>query len=113
MNEIHQEIKGIVNGKYIDTVFEIDKVKQECKSDFIHVRNDIASIYKKIHQIETSELNGLREGNLILMRKTDKLLIEIKTINKVINTAIFREEFLREISKIRKLIEQRSKPKQI
>ena len=27
LNEIRQEIKGIVNGKYIDTVFEIDKVK--------------------------------------------------------------------------------------
>ena len=63
LNEIRQEIKAIVNGKYKDTMFEIDKVKQECKSDFIHVRNDIASIYEKIHQIKTSELNELRGGN--------------------------------------------------
>ena len=55
LNEICQEIKGIVNEKYIDTVFEIDKVKQECKSDLTHVRNDIASIYEKIQQIETKE----------------------------------------------------------
>ena len=50
------------------------------------------------------------------MVRTDKLLKEINTTNKVITTAIFREEFLREISRIRKLIqqlEQRSKPKQI
>ena len=93
LNEIRQEINAIVNGKYKDTMFEIDKVKQECKSDFIHVRNDIASIYEKIHQIKTSELNELRGGNLILMRRTDKLLKEINTNIKLLNTAVFRENF--------------------
>ena len=58
LNEIRQEIKGIVNGKYIDTVFEIDKVKQECKTDLIHARNDNASLYEKIKQIETKELKA-------------------------------------------------------
>ena len=32
LNDIRKDIKGIVNGKYKDTVFEIDKVKQECKT---------------------------------------------------------------------------------
>ena len=39
------------------------------------------------------------------MRRTEKLLKELNTSNKVINTqTIFREEFLREISWIHKLI---------
>ena len=126
LNEIRQEIKGIVNGKYIDTVFEIDKVKQECKSDFIHVRNDIASIYEKIHQIETKELKVLhekihqketsiikellREGILMLILRTEWLIKEKNITSKFINThAILREEFLREISWIHKLIEQLDK----
>ena len=125
LNEIRQEIKGIVNGKYIYTVFEIDKVKQECKSDFIHVRNDIASIYEKIHQIETKELKVLhekihqketsilkesREGILMLKLRTEWLIKEKNITYKFINThAILREEFLREISWIHKLIEQLDK----
>ena len=86
MNEIRKEIECIVNGKYIDTVFEIDKVKQRCKTNSIHVRNDIASFYEKIHQIETKELNvlhekihqketsilkELREGILMLTQRTE------------------------------------------
>ena len=78
LNEIRQEIKGIF---------------KECKSDFVHVRNlffdscnDIASLYEKIHQIETSEikvlhdkirqketsiLKELREGILLLTQRTE------------------------------------------
>ena len=37
LNEIRKELKGIVNEIYIDTVFEIDKVKQECKINSIHL----------------------------------------------------------------------------
>ena len=118
LNEIRQEIKGFVNEKYIDTVFEIDKVKQECKTNSIHVRNDIASLYEeiqqietkelkvmheKIHQIQTSKLKELREEILILILRTEIFFKEINTTNKVINTqAIFREEFLGEISWIHK-----------
>ena len=61
-----------------------------------------------MHQIENSELKELREGFFILIRRTEKLLTELNT------KTIFREEFLREISWILKLIQQldrRSKSK--
>ena len=76
---------------------------------------ELKLLHDKIHQIETSKLKELREGILILTLRTEKLFKELNTTNKFINTyAILREEFLREISWILKLIQQldrRSKSK--
>ena len=67
LNEIRQEIKGIV---------------KECKSDFFQVRdlffdsrNNIASLYEKIHLIETKELKVLHEK---IQQKETSLLKELR-----------------------------------
>ena len=95
-----------------ETKTDIDNVRNECKANsVIHARNDKASLNEKIQQIETQELKELRKGFLILIRiQNRKFTKRNKYYNKVINTqTIFREEFLREISCIHKLIQQLDK----
>ena len=55
MNEIHEEIKGIVNEKYKETKTDIDNARNECEANsVIHASsNDKASLNQKIQQIET------------------------------------------------------------
>ena len=118
---INQQFSEIMNKGLNEIRHEIRNIERECRLDFqrgnalyFDNRKNIASLKDKIHLIETKELKVLhakiQQKDTIIKELRDGILkLTSKTEGLIKDKNIARDEFLKEKSRINKLIEQLDK----
>ena len=118
---INQQFSEIMNKGLNEIRHEIRNIERECRLDFqrgnalyVDNRRNIASLKDKVHLIETKELKVLhakiQQKDTIIKELRDGILkLTLKTEGLIKDKNIARDEFLKEKSRINKLIEQLDK----
>ena len=118
---INQQFSEIMNKGLNEIRHEIRNIERECRLDFqrgnalyFDNRRNIASLKDKVHLIETKELKVLhakiQQKDTIIKELRDGILkLTLKTEGLIKDKNIARDEFLKEKSRINKLIEQLDK----
>ena len=118
---INQQFSEIMNKGLNEIRHEIRGIERECRLDFqrgnalyFDNRKNIASLKDKVHLIETKELKVLhakiQQKDTIIKELRDGILkLTLKTEGLIKDKNIARDEFLKEKSRINKLIEQLDK----
>ena len=118
---INQQFSEIMNKGLNEIRHEIRNIERECRLDFqrgnalyVDNRRNIASLKDKVHLIETKELKVLhakiQQKDTIIKELRDGILkLTSKTEGLIKDKNIARDEFVKEKSRINKLIEQLDK----
>ena len=118
---INQQFSEIMNKGLNEIRHEIRNIERECRLDFqrgnalyFDNRRNIASLKDKVHLIETKELKVLhakiQQKDTIIKELRDGILkLTSKTEGLIKDKNIARDEFVKEKSRINKLIEQLDK----
>ena len=121
LTPINQQFSEIMNKGLNEIRHEIRNIERECRLDFqrgnalyVDNRRNIASLKDKVHLIETKELKVLhakiQQKDTIIKELRDGILkLTLKTEGLIKDKNIARDEFLKEKSRINKLIEQLDK----
>ena len=121
LTPINQQFSEIMNKGLNEIRHEIRNIERECRLDFqrgnalyVDNRRNIASLKDKVHLIETKELKVLhakiQQKDTIIKELRDGILkLTSKTEGLIKDKNIARDEFVKEKSRINKLIEQLDK----
>ena len=121
LTPINQQFSEIMNKGLNEIRHEIRNIERECRLDFqrgnalyFDNRRNIASLKDKVHLIETKELKVLhakiQQKDTIIKELRDGILkLTLKTEGLIKDKNIARDEFVKEKSRINKLIEQLDK----